>query len=105
MPLGKLDEAEKALLSAAVKELGPSIDKVCHSLQVEVLQISSSSTTGRELRASRSPQALDGVPTSGIRILNGQVISIENLKKERVQRENSIRIDRTDMYMNLGNIP
>lgn len=28
MPIGKIDEAEKTLLAAAVKELGPSIEKV-----------------------------------------------------------------------------
>jgi malate dehydrogenase len=32
LPIGKIDEQEKTLLEAAVKELGPSIEKVCQLL-------------------------------------------------------------------------
>ena len=31
LPIGEIDDYEKTLLGAAVKELGPSIEKVCRS--------------------------------------------------------------------------
>jgi len=69
LPIGKIDEQEKTLLEAAVKELGPSIEKV---RRLASHRPSKADEIGCCLPA-RSPQAL------GLRLI---AENAERMKKE-----------------------
>jgi hypothetical protein len=60
LPIGKIDEQEKSLLEAAVKELGPSIEKVCLALRVSrVPEWNDNADITGNLVPARSSQALE----------------------------------------------